>query len=206
MGFVILFLSVLAVILIGLLIVKQLTISRLDEEKLEILMALFYTVEYVGNDTLPKLRGWEWYEAFSKYAPHLLSSFPDPQLKEPKRESNYVKHARRELELLGEEYDTIVGYLKIIQAFSDMGHSGGSASVAIPTINALLQFQNLKPLTNNPAEWTDVGEQHGFPLSQSKRCSEAFSEDGGKTYYLLSERTRDEDDMVVDIKHVAVSA
>lgn len=63
--------------------------------------------------------------------------------------SNLVKHARRELELIGEDPEFIKGYLKVIQAFADMGHSGGSASVAIPTINELLQFNNLSPLIDD---------------------------------------------------------
>jgi len=107
-------------------------------------------------------------------------------------ESNLVAHARRELEAIGEEPDTIVGYLKVIQAFADMGHSGGSASVAIPTINQLLQFKPLGPITNDPDEWYNHGrDMGGHPdgdFWQNKRDGEAFSNDGGKTYYLLSER------------------
>ena len=101
--------------------------------------------------------------------------------------SNLVEHARTELALIGEETQTVEGYLKVIQAFADMGHSGGSASVAIPVINELLQFRNLKGLTADPAEWVDVSEQSGYAMWQSRRNSEAFSEDGGKTYWLLSE-------------------
>lgn len=110
----------------------------------------------------------------------------------PKEESNLVIHARRELSLLGEDPETINGYLKIVAAFADMGHSGGSASVAIPTLAALLQYKNLKPLTDSPEEWVHVGD--ATPDSpnvwQSSRNSEAFSNDGGKTYYLLSECNR----------------
>lgn len=102
-------------------------------------------------------------------------------------ESNLVSHAHRELVLLGEEPTTISGYLDIIQAFADMGHSGGSASVAIPTINALLSWKNLTPLTNDPDEWTLVGEN----MWQSQRNPEAFSYDFGLTHYLLSERQTD---------------
>lgn len=104
--------------------------------------------------------------------------------------SNLVDHARRELELLKEEPETIEGYLKVIQAFADMGHSGGSAAVAIPTINELLQFKNLTPLTNNPDEWIHhTSETWGEPggIWQSVRNPGAFSNDGGKTYYLVSE-------------------
>lgn len=104
-------------------------------------------------------------------------------------ENNLVKHARRELELLGEEPEFVEGYLNVIRAFSDMGHSGGSAMVAIPVINTLLQFKNLKPLTNHPEEWYkhEGAGENGTDLWQNKRNSEAFSTDGGRTYQLLSE-------------------
>jgi len=108
--------------------------------------------------------------------------------------SNLVDHARRELELIGEEPDTITGYLNVVQAFADMGHSGGSASVAIPVIHELLQFKNLRPLTDDPREWAHVAEETwGSPggVWQNTRNSEAFSNDGGKTYYLLSEGGND---------------
>ena len=105
--------------------------------------------------------------------------------------SNLVNHARRELELIGEEPNTVEGYLNVIQAFADMGHSGGSAFVAIPVINRLLQFKNLKPLTDNPDEWQHHTEEvYGAPggVWQNRRNPEAFSSDGGKTYYILSEK------------------
>lgn len=107
--------------------------------------------------------------------------------------SNLVNHAKRELELIGEEPEFIEGYLKVIQAFADMGHSGGSASVAIPTIMELLSFKNLSPLTDNPDEWLhheeDIwGEEGG--VWQSRRNPEAFSNNGGKSYYLLSEKSK----------------
>jgi hypothetical protein len=105
-----------------------------------------------------------------------------------REQSNLVDHARRELEIIGEEPETIEGYLKVIQAFADMDHSGGSASIAIPVINELLQFNNLGPLTDNPDEWMAISEEMGFDNAwQSRRRSDAFSHDGGKTYYLLSE-------------------
>jgi len=107
--------------------------------------------------------------------------------------SNLVNHARRELTLIGEESETIERYLNIIKAFSDMGHSGGSASVAIPTINVLLQFKNLSALTNDPAEWMFVGDVSptASELWQSIRNLEAFSHDGGKSFWLLSEGGND---------------
>lgn len=105
-------------------------------------------------------------------------------------ESNLVAHARRELRLLGEDSDTIRGLCRVVQAFADMGHSGSSAHGAIYYLERLLRFKPLTDLTDDPGEWIDrhaEGLTHS-PLWQSRRNSEAFSTDGGKTYYLLSEQ------------------
>ena len=102
-------------------------------------------------------------------------------------ESNFMIHARRELELLGEEPEIVEGYLKMIQIFADMRHSGGSASVFIPTLTRLLWFKNLTPLTDDPDEWVH------HTTWQNVRNGEAFSDDGGKTYTLLSERVNGKD-------------
>ena len=111
-------------------------------------------------------------------------------LKLEKKESNLVSHARRELELIGEEPETIDWYLRVVKEFSSYGHSGGSMSVAIPTLQALLYFQNLSPLTRNQDEWMFISEDlwgDTGGIWQNVRNSEAFSNDGGMTYYLLSE-------------------
>jgi len=114
--------------------------------------------------------------------------------------SNLVDHARRELELVESDPWLIDGMLKVVQAFAEMGHSGGSASVAIPMLNELLQFKNLAPLTDNPDEWEDQTEWTATPgvtLWQNKRNSEAFSLNRGVTYYLLSENEeRGLDDLI----------
>lgn len=104
--------------------------------------------------------------------------------------SNLVNHARRELTLCGQaaedpEYaDSIV---RAVEAFASYGHSGGSASVAVEQLTALLRFQNLSPLTNAPEEWEDRSAISSAPLWQNRRNHSAFSEDGGKTYFLLTE-------------------
>lgn len=104
-------------------------------------------------------------------------------------ESNLVTHARRELELVGENPDVIEWFLNVIREFASYGHSGGSASICIPRLNDLLQYKNLTPLTDDPKEWIhhngDVFPPDG--IWQNARNGEAFSKDGGKTYYLLSE-------------------
>lgn len=102
-----------------------------------------------------------------------------------------VEHAKRELKLLGEDPEYATGIVNVVQAFANMGHSGYSAMDAIDKINTLLKFKNLTPLTNDPDEWMYISEETwGFPRGvwQSRRDPEAFSHDGGNTYYLLSNR------------------
>jgi hypothetical protein len=106
--------------------------------------------------------------------------------------SNLVDHARRELARVeqGPEGDRAFAdsLLRAVEGFASYpGHSGGSAMVAVDWLTRLLRFENLSPLTSDPAEWTNVSDVSGDPLWQSKRCSEAFSDDGGRTYWLLSE-------------------
>ncbi len=125
---------------------------------------------------------------------NLASELLDRTKNSEKNSSNLVDHARRELELIGEEPSTIEGYLQVIEAFAEMGHFSGSASVAIPVINELLQFKNLSPLTDELDDWFHHeegvwGEAGGG--WQSCRNPEAFSNDEGKTYYLLSEGGND---------------
>lgn len=102
-------------------------------------------------------------------------------------ESNLVKHARKELSLINEEPDIVTMYMRIVEAFSSYGHSGGSAAACIDVINKLLRFQPLTPLTNDPNEWMEVSEAFGGDdgMWQSLRDSEAFSDDGGQSYWLL---------------------
>lgn len=110
------------------------------------------------------------------------------------QQNGLVNFARKELELLGEDEDTIQAYLKVVQAFSEMEHSGESAFAAVRVLHQLFQFLNLTPLTDDPYEWQYItedvwGETGG--VWQCVRNGEAFSNDGGKSYYLLSEGGND---------------
>lgn len=105
-----------------------------------------------------------------------------------------VDHAKRELTLCG-QYAEDPAYaqslIAAVAAFASYGHSGGSAGIGIYQLTTLLQFGNLSPLTNDPDEWHNVSAQSSTEMWQNRRNSEAFSTDGGKTYYLLSERDDD---------------
>lgn len=115
--------------------------------------------------------------------------------------SNLVDHARRELTILGEEPEYIEQVCKIVQAFADMGHSGFSAAHCTGQLHLLLQYKNLKPLTNNPIEWMlvqeDIGPAHEIRMWQNTRNSEAFSNDGGKTYWLLSDGSNAQEQHII---------
>ena len=101
-----------------------------------------------------------------------------------------VNHARKELELVGEDPEDIESFLKVVQAFSDMDHSGFSAEHWTQRLERLLRYKNLSPLTNDPYEWMLHPKEmwNGVePIWQNNRNPEAFSHDGGTTYYLLTE-------------------
>lgn len=101
--------------------------------------------------------------------------------------TSLVEHARRELALAGNDEAFNDSIIRAVQAFSSYGHSGGSASVAIPMLNELLCHRNITPLTDDPKEWIQHSEAvWGEPggIWQNSRNSSAFSRDRGKTYFL----------------------
>lgn len=107
-------------------------------------------------------------------------------------DSNLMKHAQVELALSGVDQDiygdmTTNAVLELLSVFTDQGHSGASASIVTELFHQLVQFKNLKPLTDDPTEWHSVAAQSGYDLWQNKRNSACFSTDGGKTYYSVDD-------------------
>lgn len=96
---------------------------------------------------------------------------------------NLVDHAKHELEMLGEDKSTIEKYLRVVKAFEDLADSGPVIDMVVPVLSKLFSHENLKPLTNNPAEWDDRSEISGVPLWQNKRNPCYFSTDGGMTHW-----------------------
>lgn len=75
--------------------------------------------------------------------------------------------------------------MKIVDIFSEQGHSGGSAPYGIraitDTIKRLLSFEPITPITGKDEEWSnDISDNE---LYQNKRCPALFKENG-KSYYL----------------------
>lgn len=103
-----------------------------------------------------------------------------------------VEHAQRELELTGwfkDDPHSAEAMLGAVREFAKGGWSGGSAPFGVHIVSQLLEYKPLSPLTADPAEWNHISEaMAGQPdLWQSQRRPDAFSNDGGKTYYLLDE-------------------
>ncbi len=103
------------------------------------------------------------------------------------------EHAEREVKLAGlldedSDYNGMLGesVIELADVFGKQGHSGFSAQLTLQIFNEVAQFKNLTPLSDDPEEWNEVGPE----TWQNKRNSEAFSNDGGKTWYLLSELTQ----------------
>jgi hypothetical protein len=99
-----------------------------------------------------------------------------------------VDHARHELVRAGlfdsdADYDGALGpaVLELVEVFARQGHSGASAAAVLELFTQCVRFRPLTPLTSEPTEWTEVRPG----LWQSCRQSDAFSRDGGRTWYVL---------------------
>ena len=111
--------------------------------------------------------------------PRFNFRIPDPLrplfLKWLTRHSNLVQHAEHELRLAGlfdkdSDYAGMLGpaILQMVRQFSDEGHSGYSASLAVNIFERVARFEPLTPLTGEPDEWLEYMDGH----YQNKRCSQ----------------------------------
>jgi len=104
--------------------------------------------------------------------------------------SNLVKHAEREMDLLGlvdnGEYDSAMRkhILHMVKEFADEGHSGFSAPYAIKILTKLMDFKPLTPLTGEDSEWNDVASYgDGTTMRwQNNRHSSVFKDADGSCY------------------------
>jgi hypothetical protein len=104
----------------------------------------------------------------------------------------FADHARRELTLIGEDEHTIQGVCKVVDAFFEIADNGGAHSILLPMMSELLNMKPLSPLTNDPKEWQyhhPTVWDGTNPVWQNIRSGDAFSLDGGKTYWLVNEKS-----------------
>jgi hypothetical protein len=104
--------------------------------------------------------------------------------------SNLIEFAKSELDIIGMKEDDLEisnramreHILKMVEVFSDEGHSGFSANYAVAILQKLLKFEPLSPLTGEDSEWNLISED-GEMTYQNKRCSHVFKSNG-KAYDL----------------------
>ena len=102
--------------------------------------------------------------------------------------SNLITHAQNEFRAAkwindnGEYCDEMQGMicdhvLKLLEVFSDEGHSGSSAPYAINLFSRLANFEPVAPLTGEYWEWNDTGHNY-----QNRRASHVFKDYDGNCY------------------------
>ena len=107
--------------------------------------------------------------------------------------SNLLKHAEIEFKAAGwtdengkfddEMQEAICTHvLKLIEIFSEEGHSGSTAPYAINLFQRLAMFKPIAPLTGEDWEWHDVSEYSGKTTYQNRRCSSVFKDGNGEAY------------------------
>ena len=101
----------------------------------------------------------------------------------PTNLSDLSKHAIGELSLIKEDPKIILWYVSVIEAFNIMQLEPDASDHCVATLTQLLRYGNLAPLTDEPKEWVQIGDE----LWQSIRNRDAFSSNGGITYKLYSE-------------------
>jgi hypothetical protein len=126
--------------------------------------------------------------------------------------SNLHKHAMLEFKAAGwldendvfkdEMQEDICNHiLKLLDVFTDEGHSGTTAPYTVDLFSKLAMYKPLVPLTGEDWEWTDVKDHgDGLPFYQNKRSGNVFKDkDGaydidGKVFWEWSERPLSEDE------------
>lgn len=105
--------------------------------------------------------------------------------------SNILAYAENELSLIGIGEDSTDKMnkamhdhiLRMVEVFSEEGHSGFSAAYAIKILEKLLSYKPLTPLTGEDDEWTEVSENdEDGKLFQNKRYFSVFKNELGKVW------------------------
>jgi hypothetical protein len=89
--------------------------------------------------------------------------------------SNLIAHAKRELEVFGDEPMVNDAVMQLVRAFAGQGHSGFSAEHVLGLFNRVARFEPLRPLTGEDSEWERVEGD----MLQNRRCSRVFKDAEG---------------------------
>lgn len=112
----------------------------------------------------------------------------------PREPRTLAEHARVELQRAGEferdpAYATaLMAAVCVIDAFV-LAEQIAPADVIAP-LSILLRHATLTPLTDDPDEWVDRSGPSGRRIWQNTRNPQAFSHDGGESYFLAGDQKR----------------
>jgi len=106
--------------------------------------------------------------------------------------SNYNSHAMTEFRAAGwvdengnycDEMQQAIceGVLKLLEVFSEEGHSCSSAPYTIKLFETLASFKPIVPLTGEDWEWLELDYDHRVSY-QNIRCSHVFKDADGRAY------------------------
>ena len=131
-------------------------------------------------------------------SPCIVENIMSPEMvqsettKDAMLESGLVRHARKELELVGmfdedSDYGGMIGnsVMELIKVFAEQGHSGHSAGRVNALFHKLAAYQTICPLTGEDSEWNDVGGIGNDNTFQNNRNSAVFKQGkDGQAYYI----------------------
>jgi len=104
-------------------------------------------------------------------------------------DSNLLKHAKRELQLLGYDLNQkeedpnkwmVENVLELLTVFAKQGHSGSSAPYCIDVFAKLASFEPIAPLQGTDDEWDSTCSLD--ETWQNKRCSHIFKDKNNRAY------------------------
>lgn len=95
-------------------------------------------------------------------------------------------------------YDTDADYggmipeavIALVKAHAQNDHSGGSHWLTLKIFNEVINYKPLTPISADPSEWMEVGNDSRGTCFQNMRRSTCFSYDGGKTWYDIDKPLR----------------
>lgn len=113
----------------------------------------------------------------------------------PNNDGNLYNHAVREMKLAGlddkdSDYDGDLynWVLQIVRVFVSQGHSGMSAARTIDLFYRLCKYETLTPNDHSlNRDVSDLAGEEPSTLLQDLRNSRFFSDDAGKTWYMVDD-------------------
>jgi len=138
-----------------------------------------------------------------------LLNLSDKKLKE-----STIDYAKDQLQKAGlfdkdSDYNGMIGksILELIQTFSNQNHSGYSAPLIIDLFTKLASFEPIVPIANPllTGAYEDISKFSNEPIGkslQSTEISSMFSNDYGKTWYILIEIFQKDGGCTYDKKYI----